>query len=330
MTDTLTPVRPRADRHRTSATASHVPSNIPTDVPSGVPPLTVSVDVPAKTNLTLHVGAPHAEWGGRHELDTIYCGVGVYDTVTVTRKEPGSGFSLDLAGEHLGDLASTGSDMRRNHAVLALFALAEACGREPDVSLGIEKRIPVAAGLGGGSADAAGALLALNELWSLHWPIGRLREIAATLGADMPFCLTGGYARGTGFGEQIDDIPSDSPAARQLRERGFAGLTMIGAYADALSTPAVYAAFDRLGAGDGDDNHLQHAAIALHPRSGDAIREAVAAGARQAFVSGSGPSVVAFVADERAAADVRRAWTASRAVDRIIMAQAPAVPRIRR
>lgn len=62
---------------------------------------TVSVDCPAKTNLTLHVGRPRSEWGGRHELDTIYCAVGVYDTVTTSRKKPGSGFSLNLEGAYL-------------------------------------------------------------------------------------------------------------------------------------------------------------------------------------------------------------------------------------
>ena len=119
---------------------------------------TVSVDCPAKTNLTLHVGRPRSEWGGRHELDTIYCAVGVYDTVTTSRKKPGSGFSLNLEGAYLGDLASSGSDMRRNHAVLALFAMAEASGHEPDVALNIEKRIPVGAGMAGGSADAAATI----------------------------------------------------------------------------------------------------------------------------------------------------------------------------
>ena len=128
----------------------------------------VSVDCPAKTNLTLHVGPSHAEWGGRHELDTIYCAVGVYDTVTTTRKAPGSGFSLNLEGAYLGDLASSGSDMRRNHAVLALFAMAEASGHEPDVALNIDKRIPVGAGMAGGSADAAATILALNTLWDLR------------------------------------------------------------------------------------------------------------------------------------------------------------------
>ena len=62
----------------------------------------VHVDCPAKTNLTLHVGERREEWGGRHALETIYCGVGIYDTVTVTAKEPGTGFSLDLAGTSFG------------------------------------------------------------------------------------------------------------------------------------------------------------------------------------------------------------------------------------
>ena len=224
----------------------------------------VSVDCPAKTNLTLHVGPSHAEWGGRHELDTIYCAVGVYDTVTATRKAPGSGFSLNLEGAYLGDLASSGSDMRRNHAVLALFAMAEASGHEPDVN--IDKRIPVGAGMAGGSADAAATILALNTLWDLDWPIERLQEVAATLGADMPFCLTGGYARGTGFGERIEQLDDDGDIVRDLTERGFTGHLLVGAYRAELRTPEVYATFDQIGAGDGDENHLQKAAVSLHPR----------------------------------------------------------------
>ena len=237
----------------------------------------VSVDCPAKTNLTLHVGPSHAEWGGRHELDTIYCAVGVYDTVTATRKAPGSGFSLNLEGAYLGDLASSGSDMRRNHAVLALFAMAEASGHEPDVALNIDKRIPVGAGMAGGSADAAATILALNTL-------------------------------------------------RDLTERGFTGHLLVGAYRAELRTPEVYATFDQIGAGDGDENHLQKAAVSLHPRSGQAIEEALRAGASQAFVSGSGPSVIAFVPTEDAADAVQRAWQDSRCVDRIIATNAPARP----
>ena len=289
-------------------------------------PVSVSVDCPAKTNLTLRVGQARAEWGNRHALDTIYCAVSIYDTVTAARKAPGTGFSLDLSGTHLGDLAASGTDMRRNHAVLALFAMAEASGREPDVALTIDKRIPVGAGLGGGSADAAATLLALNTLWGLDWPLERLREVAAGLGADMPFCLSGGYAHGTGFGERITPLEEDR--IRQLRDSGFAGPLVVGAYQAELRTPEVYATFDELGGDPDHDNDLQRAAISLHPRSGAAVRAALQAGATHAFVSGSGPSVVAFAPDVARLQAIANAWRESAAVDRIIAADAPATPKV--
>lgn len=289
----------------------------------------VSVDAPAKTNLTLHVGPRRQEWGGRHELDTVYCAISVADTVTVVSKAPGAGFSLDISGRFLGDLASSSTDMRRNHAVLALFAMAQAAGVDPDVSIAIEKNIPVGAGLAGGSADAAATILALDALWDLHWPLERLQSVAATLGADMPFCLTGGYARGTGFGDVIEPLAADSPEVQTLKARGFDGTVLLGAYRSQLSTPEVYAAFDEMGAGPGDCNDLQRAAIALHPRSGLAVEAALQAGATQAFVSGSGPSVIAFVPDDAIAARVERAWISRDAVDRTIRATAPVVPIVR-
>ena len=265
-------------------------------------PITITVDCPAKTNLTLEVGPAHDEWGGRHELDTIYCAIGVYDTVTATAKQPGAGFSLELEGAYLGDLASSRNDMRRNHAVLALFAMAQAAEREPDV--------------------------AVNRLWELNWPIERLRTIAATLGADMPFCLTGGLAYGTGFGERITDIAPGSRDELALIEQGFSGEVLVGAYQSQLSTPEVYHTFDIVGAAEGDRNHLQAAAISLHPRSGQAIDAATQAGASHAFVSGSGPSVVAFAADEAAAQRIIEVWRDTAVVDRIIRAKSPEHPNI--
>lgn len=294
---------------------------------------TVSVDCPAKTNLTLHVGAKQAAWAGRHALDTIYCALSVADTVTVSEAPAGSGATLRISGEHLGDLTPD-SDIHANHAIRALDALAQASGHPADAAVHITKRIPVAAGLGGGSADAAATLLALNTLWGLHWPMEQLMPIAAGLGADMPFCLVGGYAHGTGFGERIDRIAADSAAGINLQRQGFAGRVLIGAYDTPLSTPEVYAEFDRIGNGKDDscrprsENDLQYAAIRLHPRSGIAIDVALAAGASHAFVSGSGPSVVAFVPSDQAMDGVRRAWHDGRAVDRIIEANAPAQPRI--
>ena len=288
----------------------------------------VTVDCPAKTNLVLRVGETHAEWGGRHALDTIYCGVGVTDSVTVTRKLPGSGFSLDLAGAHLGDLAHTGTDMRRNHAVLALYALAEVCGQSTDVAITLDKRIPVGAGLGGGSADAAGTLLALNVLWGLDWPVERLEPIAASLGADMPFCLHGGFARGSGFGQAIEPLEADHPEVRRLYDAGFQNLLLVGAYDDELSTPDVYRRFDEIGADPEHANDLERAAVDLHPRSRRAIDVALAAGATMAFVSGSGPSVVACTPNESVRRRIADDWRQTRSTDRIIATDAPARPRI--
>lgn len=285
-------------------------------------PSVVRVECPAKTNLTLAVGEPVAAWGGRHRLDTMYCAVGIYDTVTVSSKPAGSGFSLDLSGNHLGDLAMDHADMRRNHAVMALFALAEAAGMTTDVAISLEKRIPVGAGLGGGSSDAAGTLLALNRLWGLDWGLDRLRPIAATLGADMPFCLAGGLARGTGYGEIIETVDASHPHV----DGSMLGNVVVGAYNTQLSTPDVYRMFDAIGTDPQNANDLQKAAIALHPRSGEAIRAALDAGATTAFVSGSGPSVVACVPDESASAAVCRAWMAGRTVDRLFETTAPATP----
>ena len=170
----------------------------------------------------------------------------------------------------------------------------------------------------------------MNELWDLHWPVKRLQQVAATLGADMPFCVAGGYARGTGYGERIETFASQSPEAQSLRSQGFAGPLVVGAYQSQLSTPEVYAAFDQIGAGDGDANHLQKASISLHPRSGQAIESAVKAGATHAFVSGSGPSVVAFTPTAAIRRAVIEAWKRSACVDRIIAASAPAVPSVSR
>ncbi len=296
--------------------------------PVSVNPVRVSVECPAKTNLTLHVGKPREQWGGRHKIDTIYCAISLADTLTATQKPLGTGFSLELQGNYLGDLSS--ADMRRNHAVLALFAMAKEAGREPDVALSIDKRIPVGAGLAGGSTDAAGTILALNELWGLNWPLDRLKQVAATLGSDMPFCLTGGYAHGTGYGERTQTIAPDCDEAATLRQQGYCGSLVVGAYCSQLSTPEVYAAFDQLGAGEGEHNHLQHAAISLHPRSGEAIDAALRSGARHAFISGSGPSVVAFTPTPAIRQAVITAWQRDGSVDRIIAAEAPAEPSVKR
>lgn len=334
------------------------------------------VRCPAKTNLILHVGETRAEWGGRHELETVYCAVGITDEVTVRNGKKGSGIKLSISGDHLGDLEnSTESDKKRNHAFKAALAMHDEARKsekdgfdskpdtEPDLEIAIKKRIPVAAGLGGGSADAAGTILAINELWNLHLPNKRLREIAASLGADVPFCLAGGLARGSGYGEIIAPIDEESFEGRKWSSA--VKHIIVGAYDKGLSTPKVYETCDALRNAkkynheaaleyhpDAKDrekpfslfrknvygtkmpiysaNDLEEAACVLNPRSAQAIRQAYEKGCDFSFVSGSGPTVIACAASEEILENICSIWLESGSADRIFFAEAPVMTQIKK
>ena len=288
----------------------------------------IALYCPAKINLRLRVGPTRADLGGQHRLDTIYSAVGIWDRVELRQREPGSGFRLTLEGEHLGDLNRRDADPRANLAVKALLAMAQAAGHQPDVSIHIVKRIPVGAGLAGGSADAAGTMLGLNRLWNLGMPATELDRIAAQLGADLPFCLHGGLSRGTGFGQILQPLDLDGPQAQRLSRAGLIGHLLIGAYEDQLSTAQVYKAFDLIGPGPNDLNDLQETACTLHPRSRQALDLARRAGIGPAFISGSGPSVVVMAPRPEQASTLIRLWREQNAVDRIIKADSPVLPRI--
>ncbi len=266
-----------------------------------MPPLTgaVTVSVPAKLNVGLAVGSRRPD--GYHHIDTIFSSLDLYDTV---RAEPADMLSLTIAGPQ----AASVPDDAGNLAWRAAALLAERSGRRPAVALRIDKRIPVAAGLAGGSADAAGALLACDQLWQLTTPPARLRELAAELGSDVGFALTGGLARGGGRGEQLAELAG--PALHWV----------LAAATGELSTPAVYAEFDRqrpaadgprlpdglveaVRAGEPDavapllHNDLQPAALALAPYLAQTLADGLAAGALAGLVSGSGPTC-AFLATD--------------------------------
>lgn len=288
----------------------------------------VALCCPAKINLRLRVGPTRTDLGGRHRLDTIYSAVGIWDRVELRRREPGSGFRLSLEGEHLGDLNRRNADPGANLAVIALLAMAQATGHQPDVAIHIVKRIPVGAGLAGGSADAAGTMLGLNRLWNLGMAAADMDRIAAGLGADLPFCLHGGLSRGTGFGQILEPMDPDDPQAQRLSRAGLTGHLLIGAYEDQLSTAQVYQAFDLIGPGPHDLNDLQETACTLHPRSRQALDLARQTGIGPAFVSGSGPSVVVMAHRPEQAITLTRLWREQNAVDRIIEADSPVLPRI--
>ena len=155
----------------------------------------------AKINLTLRVGATRLD--GYHEVRTLLQSIALSDSMTLTaRRGP---FALSVRGPGV-------SEDRENlvwRAAVAFWQALRRAGDPRDVHVRLEKHIPVAAGLGGGSADAAAALAGLNLLWEARWPRRALMDLASTLGADVPFFLQGGTALGVGRGEElypVDDV----------------------------------------------------------------------------------------------------------------------------
>ena len=194
----------------------------------------VTARVPAKLNLQLAVGPPRAD--GYHDLVTVFHAVSLFDQVTV---EPAERDGITVTGEG-ADRVPADQDNLALRAIEALRAAVPDHGTAA-VHVTIAKRIPVAAGLAGGSADAAAALVACNELWATGLTQPQLCGIGATVGSDVAFALLGGTAVGRGRGEQL--TPALAPATQYH---------WVLAFADGqLSTPAVYAALDRLRAQGG-------------------------------------------------------------------------------
>jgi len=283
--------------------------------PSG--PAPVRVRAAAKVNLVLRVGPQRGD--GFHEIATVYQAVDLYDDVVAAERTDGvvSVETTDAAGRTVPGVA----DDDRHLALRAARALRRAAGVTAGAHLQVRKRIPVAAGLAGGSANAAAALVGCTALWGLTPDRERLLDLAAGLGSDVPFALVGGTALGTGRGERLDPLPPGRPTTWVLVTDG-AG----------LATPAVYAETDRrragadvpapqvgpgvLGAlrrGELDrfagalGNDLEGAAVALRPHLSAVLDAGRAAGAAAAMVSGSGPTVALLVADEQHAASVTAA-----------------------
>jgi 4-diphosphocytidyl-2-C-methyl-D-erythritol kinase len=279
-----------------------------------VPTGSVTVRVPGKVNLYLAVGDRRDD--GYHELTTVFHAVSLLDEVTVRTADM---LSLELAGEGVESLPTD----ERNLAWRAAELMAEHVGRAPDVAISIEKSIPVAGGMAGGSADAAAVLVAINTLWELGVPRRDLHVLAAQLGSDVPFALHGGTALGTGRGEELATVLARSTFHWAL------------AFADGgLSTPAVFSEIDRLrdtaGAGRAqpprlDDpepvlaalasgnpvelapllgNDLQPAALSLDPGLRRTLRAGADAGALAGIVSGSGPTCAFLCKSAASAVDV--------------------------
>jgi 4-diphosphocytidyl-2-C-methyl-D-erythritol kinase len=254
-------------------------------------PRPVTVRVPAKINLHLAVGGVRPD--GFHDLVTVFHAVSLFDEVSV---QPADEPALEVYGDGVAEVPLDATNL----AWRAVELLARKADRDPDVRVTLRKGIPVAGGMAGGSADAAGALVALAEL-----------------GSDVTFGLHGGTALGTGRGEQI------VPVLARHRLHWVIALARGG-----LSTPAVFGELDRL-RGDGEiperpvepvlealasgdpnrlalnlGNDLQAAAVSMAPDLRRTLRAGVNAGALAGLVSGSGPTCAFLCADADAAVEV--------------------------
>jgi 4-diphosphocytidyl-2-C-methyl-D-erythritol kinase len=253
------------------------------------------VHAPAKLNLCLYLGAPRAD--GLHELCSLFEPLALADLIEVSAAESDEVICPGVEGENL--------------AARALAALRERGWERRPLRIEIEKRVPVAAGLGGGSADAAAILrLAAGE-------VADVQALAAGLGADVPSQLQPSLALVRGAGERVEPLPEPAPHAALLLPDG-----------GGLATAAVFAEADRLGLGRGAEeldalaarlrevagagasplaypdllvNDLEAAARSLRPAIGDALEELREAGAPVALLSGSGPTAVGLFADIAAA-----------------------------
>jgi len=267
---------------------------------------------PAKINLALEVTGRRQD--GFHDIDTVMTTLDLADTVTLT---PAAELSVSIVGSQ-----SAGIDPANDLAGRAARALAEEAGRGEGISITVEKRIPSPAGLGGGSSDAAAVLRGLTRLWELDWPKGRLTELAASIGSDVPFFLSGGAARCTGRGEVVHPLPDLAPLRLLI-------LLPSGGPTEG-KTAARYEALHPHDFSDGRSSRRLAQRLARHapPPTGDLgnVFERVierhepelvahyarysAAGAPRLHLCGSGPAVFMFVHARAQRARLRRDFEA--------------------
>lgn len=265
----------------------------------------------AKVNLWLNVVGRRAD--GYHLLDSLVAFTDLADEVAVVAA---ADLSLDVTGPGTAALQGEADNL----VLRAARLLAGRAGLAPRAALRLDKRIPVAAGLGGGSADAAAALRALVELWRVAMPEEELFDLAAELGADVPMCLAGRPALVSGVGERLAPAPRLPECAILLVNPGLPlpTPTVFGARQGAFTAErAAPAAWHDLGAFGRDlaqrGNDLTDAAVSLRPEIAEILRALKGSeGVVHAAMSGSGATCFALyrtlAAAERAAATLPTAW----------------------
>ena len=263
----------------------------------------------AKINLFLRVLGRRPD--GYHEIESIFHGISLADDIEV-RATDGHDVDVDI---RVARGPGTGVPKREdNLAYLAAHALIERGVTASGVSIDITKRIPIGAGLGGGSGNAAGVLVALNDLWGGGLQTDDLNYLGATVGSDVPYCLTGGTMLVTGRGENLSSLPSpgdlhfvlgisDEPLyTRDVYER----LDDLGTNGEVGSAAMTLA----LGSGDAAEvgellhNDLEPAAFSLRPELEELKKVILGAGSLGAGLTGSGPTLFGLASDEDHARDI--------------------------
>ena len=291
----------------------------------------VTARVPAKVNLQLSVGPLGAD--GFHEVTTVFQAISLFDDVTVATAEKGEGIKISITGQTSAGVPADNSNL----AVKAAQLMIKNYDLPEDLVIKLKKEIPVAGGMAGGSADAAGVIVGLDSLFELGLSRDVMESVGSKIGSDVPFSICGGVAIGTGRGDQI------TPALAKGSYNWVLALSGQG-----LATPSVYQECDRLReglsiappvvseplmqalrAGDAKalgkalTNELQPAACSLRPALRLVLDVGVDYGALGGIVSGSGPTVAFLVSDDEHAMDLTVALSSSGVVSSVVRASGP-------
>ena len=293
----------------------------------------IRVRTHAKLNLFLRVIGRRPD--GYHEIESIFHGVSLADELDIRRTD-GDGVEVVMHGGSGSRLEEI--ELEDNLAYLAARSLIERGVTATGLRIEIHKSIPVGGGLGGGSSNAAGVLVALNEMWGAGLGSEDLNAVGASVGSDVPYCLVGGTMLATARGEKLTSLPS--PADLHV---------VLGISDTPLLTKDVYERWDHLGAepgegsssmtlalGTGDPaevgqllhNDLEPAAFSLRPELEESRHAFTDAGALGAALTGSGPTLYGIARDAEHAAEIAAkvekrfdrveiAHTAQRCVERL-------------
>jgi|TARA_B110000503_G_C7142356_1_gene411418 4-diphosphocytidyl-2-C-methyl-D-erythritol kinase len=291
----------------------------------------VVVRTPAKINLQLAVGPLGQD--GFHEVTTVFQAISLFDDVSVKFATENSGTQLTLSGATAGGVPTDDENL----AIRAAKLMADKYDLTTDLSIHLKKEIPVAGGMAGGSADAAGVIVAIDSLFEIGLSRDEMEAVAAQLGSDVPFGISGGIAIGRGRGDQLTPALSrgsyywvlalsgqglSTPAVYQESDRLREGLDIASPQVSDVMMQALRAG-DAIGLGAALSNDLQSAACSLRPALRLVLDVGRDYGALGGIVSGSGPTVAFLVEDEEKSMDLTVALSSSGVVAGVVRASGP-------